>query len=419
MAKTILLADDSVTIQKVVELTFMDEDYEVVATGDGEVALERLPEVGPDLVIADVHMPKIDGYEVCRQAKERHPGIPVLLLVGTFEQFDEARATEVGADGHLKKPFDSQDLLSQVETLTARYQAAGAAAGGGEPAAVESPSPAKQDEADAIFGVDEPAAGSDLEPPTLEVRTPVDPTADTRPTAARVMDEEPTTASPAFAPADVFEAPEPATDTGVSAMDEPAIEVAPAAPEPSLFETAPGDLAVPSVTAATEAESEAEDLFAVDGVPETGATAPTLEAPSLDAPELDSPDLEPAGSTEDAPVADFSTPASELATAESDVSAPDVEAAAPEVEVAAPEPVAEPVPSAAEPVPSVAEPASAGAPGTNGSASLSDEDVDRIAKRVAELMGEKALRDVAWEVVPDLAEVIIKERIRELESQVE
>ena len=70
MAKTILLADDSVTIQKVVELTFMDQDYQVVATGNGTSALEQLAELGPDLVIADVHMPGADGYEVCRQTKD-------------------------------------------------------------------------------------------------------------------------------------------------------------------------------------------------------------------------------------------------------------------------------------------------------------------------------------------------------------
>ncbi len=151
MAKTILLADDSVTIQKVVELTFMDEDYHVVATGDGATALEQVPELDPDLVIADVHMPGADGYEVCRQTKATHPTIPVLLLVGTFEQFDEQRAAEVRADGHLKKPFDSQDLLSQVETLISR---SAKAAGTPEPAAAEAPAPAAAAEPD-VFELDD------------------------------------------------------------------------------------------------------------------------------------------------------------------------------------------------------------------------------------------------------------------------
>jgi hypothetical protein len=76
---------------------------------------------------------------------------------------------------------------------------------------------------------------------------------------------------------------------------------------------------------------------------------------------------------------------------------------------------AEAAPAPAEAAPSAEAPATAG----NGHLQLSDEDVDRIARRLAQLMGETALREVAWEVVPDLAEVIIKERIRELENQVE
>jgi hypothetical protein len=89
--------------------------------------------------------------------------------------------------------------------------------------------------------------------------------------------------------------------------------------------------------------------------------------------------------------------------------------------VAAEPVVAEPVatePVAAEPV-AASEPSAADVAPSNGQPALSDGDVDRIARRVVEVMGEKALRDVAWEVIPDLAEVIIRERIRELESQVE
>ena len=69
MSRTILLADDSVTIQKVVELTFLDEGYAVVAVGNGSDAAARLDEVRPDLVIADVHMPGLNGYDLCRRAK--------------------------------------------------------------------------------------------------------------------------------------------------------------------------------------------------------------------------------------------------------------------------------------------------------------------------------------------------------------
>ena len=69
MTRRILLADDSVTIQKVIELTFMDEDYEVVAVSNGDEAVASLDSARPDVVIADVHMPGANGYEVCRRSK--------------------------------------------------------------------------------------------------------------------------------------------------------------------------------------------------------------------------------------------------------------------------------------------------------------------------------------------------------------
>jgi methylmalonyl-CoA mutase cobalamin-binding subunit len=76
MPRTILLADDSVTIQKVVELTFLDEDFRVVSFGNGSDAIARLAELRPDVVFADVHMPGADGYEVCAAARAALPGAP-------------------------------------------------------------------------------------------------------------------------------------------------------------------------------------------------------------------------------------------------------------------------------------------------------------------------------------------------------
>src|SRR5688572_26220381 len=117
MTRTILLADDSVTIQKVVELTFVDEGYRVIAVGNGADAAARLAEVAPDIAILDVHMPGVNGFELCRRVKDWRPEAPVLLLVGTFEPFDKGEYSASGADAFLKKPFDSQELLRQVEDL--------------------------------------------------------------------------------------------------------------------------------------------------------------------------------------------------------------------------------------------------------------------------------------------------------------
>src|SRR5436190_22173451 len=105
MTKTILVADDSKTIQSVVSLTFRATDFKVVSANDGEEALRRIPELRPDIVLADVAMPGRNGYDLCREVKSSAAtsNIPVLLLAGAFEPFDDRRAQDARADGHIKK----------------------------------------------------------------------------------------------------------------------------------------------------------------------------------------------------------------------------------------------------------------------------------------------------------------------------
>ncbi|MBW2715234.1 MAG: response regulator [Deltaproteobacteria bacterium] len=119
MPKTILLADDSVTIQKVVAISFASEDATVVTVDNGDDAITKAREIHPDIVLADVVMPGKNGYEVCAaiKADPALSHIPVMLLTGTFEAFDEARAREVGSAGHIAKPFEAQSLISQVCSL--------------------------------------------------------------------------------------------------------------------------------------------------------------------------------------------------------------------------------------------------------------------------------------------------------------
>ena len=126
MSKKILLADDSITIQKVISITFASEDYDLIIVGDGDTAIAKIKEVKPDLVIADVAMPGKDGYEVCELIK-KEPGlrhIPVLLLSGTFEPLNEKEAKRVKADNHIVKPFESQELIEKVKNLLAMPPAA-------------------------------------------------------------------------------------------------------------------------------------------------------------------------------------------------------------------------------------------------------------------------------------------------------
>jgi CheY-like chemotaxis protein len=118
----LLLADDSVTIQRVIELTFADEDVKVVAVSDGEQAIASVDQRPPDIVLADVGMPGRDGYEVAHHIKNnpRLAHIPVVLLTGAFEPIDQARAAAVGCDGVLAKPFEPQLVIGRVKELLAR-----------------------------------------------------------------------------------------------------------------------------------------------------------------------------------------------------------------------------------------------------------------------------------------------------------
>lgn len=120
MGNKILLADDSVTVQKIVTLTFSDEGVDVVPVNSGTEAISRLHYMHPALVMADVSLPGKNGYEICEFVKS-HPELkntPVILLVPAFEPFDEARAARVGADHHLTKPFQSiRTLIATVKNL--------------------------------------------------------------------------------------------------------------------------------------------------------------------------------------------------------------------------------------------------------------------------------------------------------------
>lgn len=122
MPHHLLIADDSVTIQRVIKLTFADEDIDVVAVGDGSQALAAIDKSPPDIVLVDVEMPGCSGYDVARHVRSspRLSHIPVVLLTGAFEPVDEARASAVGCDGVLAKPFEPQAVLARVRDLLSR-----------------------------------------------------------------------------------------------------------------------------------------------------------------------------------------------------------------------------------------------------------------------------------------------------------
>jgi CheY-like chemotaxis protein len=116
---TLLLVDDSVTIQRVIELTFADEHIRVVSVGDGRRALQWLERDSPDIVLVDVAAPDVDGYAISTYVREssRLKHVPVLLLAGVFEPVDEDKAKDAGCSGVLVKPFEPEELVRRVRGL--------------------------------------------------------------------------------------------------------------------------------------------------------------------------------------------------------------------------------------------------------------------------------------------------------------
>jgi len=118
MPHKLLLVDDSVTIQRVVQLTFVDEDVEVVTVGDGCRVFDAIREEMPDVILVDVNMPHKNGYEVTAFVKsEPTHDVPVVLLTGAFDPVNEVRAKEVGCDGVIVKPFEPKQLIEKVREL--------------------------------------------------------------------------------------------------------------------------------------------------------------------------------------------------------------------------------------------------------------------------------------------------------------
>ncbi len=126
MGHKLLLADDSITIQKVVELILADEGFEIKPVSNGEEALSVISSFKPDIILADIDMPKLNGYKLCEKIKNDPTtrNIPVILLTGAFEPIDEELAKNVKADDFIVKPFESQDLISKINaflTVSATY----------------------------------------------------------------------------------------------------------------------------------------------------------------------------------------------------------------------------------------------------------------------------------------------------------
>jgi CheY-like chemotaxis protein len=464
MPKKILLADDSITIQKVVELTFSDGDYEVTAVNNGAKAIQKLSEMRPDIILSDIIMPEKNGYEVCEFVKS-HPefrNIPVILLTGTFEPFDPDRADKAGCDAVVTKPFESQSLIHKVEELIQQSQNNAPAAEPepaalfAEPAAEPAAEPFAHD--NDIFGA---APGS---APTMATEMPFDAPSDaafggeTRAFPRMSFEEmqkmanEPATAPPPAMPeaeASPWDEAPAAFGDETHSLPTANFDDAPAASqasEPSSpfdapspqAEASPWDepkddgsatRAIPAMSfeemrqMAEAAQPEATPFEAPPAAPAEQESSPWDEQPAafggetrafprMSFEEMQQMAAAPATAPEPAWAApeemNTSDPFAEPASTESPFAAEEPQ------HVAAEEPAwSMPETAAEEPAP---EPAAAEAAAAS-TGELTDEQVDRIARRVVQLMSDQIVRNIAWEVIPDLAEMVVKERIRELEAE--
>ncbi len=122
MAQRILIVDDSVMNLKAASLALTAVGYDVVTANDGREALERVETANPDLIILDVQMPGLDGYEVCRRLRrsQRFSARPIMMLTANTSLYEKVQGLEAGADDYMGKPFEAEELQARVKALLRR-----------------------------------------------------------------------------------------------------------------------------------------------------------------------------------------------------------------------------------------------------------------------------------------------------------
>jgi len=402
--RKLLLADDSAAVQKVIELTFTDEGMEVVSVGDGLLALAELEHVTPDVILADAFMPGLNGYELCRSIKDdkRFAQIPVMLLVSSFAPFDEAAAQRAGADDIMTKPFQSiRQLVNRVGSLLAAnndnvappHDTSTLGLTGTESptqSVVISEEPDNQSNVTVLVEAAQletdqshEASGSACAP-DIEFQT-----ADTA-RLERVFDEpEPDVAAEAWQVEDTIEIEPVLIDAEIDVTPIEAVPVAPTSDEIPMtqihnqprpnFDGALLDLDESDFSAASIADDVVLDLDFEESAPsrvEAQSPQPaTVSEETLPAPiQLD----------------DTSVTTPEVMSA---TEKPEPASAIDEVVNAAMHQDQAPAPSTAE--------------------ALSAQQIDVIARRVMDQMSDKVVREIAWEVVPELSELLIKKKLAE------
>lgn len=119
----ILIVDDDANIAELISLYLLKECYDTLIVYDGESALQKFKSYQPNLILLDLMLPGIDGYQVCREIRS-HSNVPIIMLSAKGEVFDKVLGLELGADDYIMKPFDSKEMVARVKAVLRRYQAA-------------------------------------------------------------------------------------------------------------------------------------------------------------------------------------------------------------------------------------------------------------------------------------------------------
>ncbi len=120
----ILIADDDGNIAELISLYLTKEGYEVRKAADGREALQLVNSFNPNLLILDIMMPELDGYEVCREVRKTSQ-VPIIMLTAKGETFDKVLGLELGADDYMVKPFDTKELIARVKAVLRRLESKG------------------------------------------------------------------------------------------------------------------------------------------------------------------------------------------------------------------------------------------------------------------------------------------------------
>jgi CheY-like chemotaxis protein len=392
MPAKILLADKSITIQKVVEMLFSGKEYEVICASDGESALAEASRMMPNVVLADVDLPRVDGYSFSARLRQ-NPALaktPVILMLSRDDVYDAAKGTQTGIVDSISKPFESQELIGKVKKALA-----------GAPAEPTGQAPFRP----------APAAQPKQAPPPPPGPKPAVPT-----NIFDIIEEAPARSDippAAAAPESLFEV-EPEVEVEAEVIEEPPRPAGAMKPGPQP------ELTMPPLRSAAREQAEQRPVPGIrKPVPAPPAGPSEEQLFGVHVVEPLAPEAEKILPFGDKAVAEMreglglgNEQAAEALRPEI-VSFESLDAASRSAEEYAPpaglEPLSGPAPSAEPAFPAFTPPP--------GAREIPDDLLRSVAREAVERIVRDVVEKVAWEVIPDLAERLIREEIERLKKE--